>query len=233
MFSSNVDDGQVLIASRLTLRTGVREILTTASEPLHVMQVAQLLSERYGLEVEEPSIRALMSEVGRLVAPGMLVARGRHSLGDDDFVKEIGKAAESIVTAGAVKRQWHAYEIAKELTETGFLEPGVDSRLVNAALLEGSDLVYLGGQVWASRASGLSERIAIKDMVAKVLRKSSRPMTAKEIRQKIEAVRGMAKHFQIHESESVIRVGHGLWGLRGRDSKQRLRGKMAKKRKVL
>lgn len=218
-FSVRDSQDEVFIAGRMNARAAVREILASAAEPLHALEIKELVLERYGLEISENRAGTIASEEGCLLALGMYGHSGRRQLGEA-LLRQIAKTAESIIRAGRVNRQWHVDEIISELAIAGIVEPGTDARLVNSALQEGSNLVYLGRRTWtspSSRFSGEQDRRVIKEMVFELLLKSGRPMTRGEILRKLKGVCGVGRYFQVSESDRFISVGGGRWGLRGRD----------------
>jgi hypothetical protein len=94
--------------------------------------------------------------------------------------------------------------------------------VLNHALETSRTLVYLGRFVWALRSGdvrGTANRIEVWQAVVAMLEESTGPMRTEEIRDRLSRDRGLSATtpFLLHQTDPLIRVGEGEWGLLWRD----------------
>ena len=60
-------------------------------------------------------------------------------------------------------------------------------------------------------------RIDIQRAVVAIVHEAGHPLTTKEIKERLTSYRGINEFFQIHPTDTLIRLGPGLWGIDDRD----------------
>jgi Bacterial RNA polymerase, alpha chain C terminal domain/Sigma-70, region 4 len=211
----------VLVAYGRGTEQMVREILEESAVPLHYSEIHQRLVSKGREDLE---IRRVHSSLGQ---PGVfLFGRGtyglrRHMNATDDEVKEMKEIAEEVMLAGDPDRQWHAQEILEAMPPEFQLVGGdLTAYQLYIALSDSTRVRSLNRMVWVVESSEYrhsGDRIDVAQACAALLREAGRPLTRSEIRHQLKDWRGTGRHFQIHNSEEIISLSPGLWGLRERD----------------
>lgn len=195
----------------------VQVVLEDSPEPLHTSDVAQMVSEISGKQIDEAQIRNPVANVGYLLGRGIYGLRKHVSLSDAE-VDRVAEMASEIVAENDDGRQWHTSELVSELQEIdASLNQRLDKYGLNVALQMKSPLKYLGRLVWAAPDADEQHRVDLRDAVIGILDAAGRPLTTREINERLSEFRGVNSTFQIWNRDPVLRVGRGLWGLNDRD----------------
>ena len=217
------DDGQGtkwLISYGRGAEQIVDAVLNASERPLHFSEITSLASHRAGREIDERRAHHAAATTGLLMGRGIYGAE-RHLPLDREALGNLGEEAEEVVTDGPGGRQWHTSEILASLIERGSIyADAADKYLIDIALQRSAGLKRLGRLVWTNgHKEGASEvpRIDVRQAIISLLQQSGRPLRAREIRQRLVAIRGVNEYFQIPAVDPLIRLGPGLWGLNDRD----------------
>jgi hypothetical protein len=210
-------EGRILTAYGRGLEQLVQVVLEDSPKPLHTSEIAHLASELSGKQIEEPQIRNATANVGFLLGRGTYGLRKHVPLSDAE-IESVAEKASEIVTENADGRQWHTSELVPDLQE---LDASLNERLdkygLNVALQMKSQLKYLGRLVWAAPEANEQQRVDIKEAVVGILEAAQKPLTSREINERLSEFRGLNGVVQIWKSDIVLRVRPGLWGLNDRD----------------
>ena len=107
---------------------------------------------------------------------------------------------EEMIWRGERRRQWHSHEILDEISgknwhPTDDLNPYV----LDICLAESARLVSLNRMVWVRSDSGLEkgDRLPISDMIVQILKEEGKPLSDKELRERISEKRGISRHMLV------------------------------------
>ena len=77
----------------------------------------------------------------------------------------------------------------------------------------------LGKMTWVGVGQDVDDqtRIDIHQAVIALVKAAGRPLSTKEIKQRLTAVRGINEFFQIYANDPLIRLQPGVWGINDRD----------------
>jgi hypothetical protein len=211
---------ELLIAYGKSGESAVFTVLQQAEGPLHYSEVAIRATEVLGRKVEE---RLAHNSLPRLGAK--LFGRGTYGLPkfnpiSDLICKHIRVVVSKMIYEGPVAKQWHVTEVLIYLKEKfPALPQDLDIYILNIILEESAELTYLNKNVWARSDSGQkpSDRIDMADAFTKILEDAGKPLKGKEIKARIEAIRGVHEALQLQPTERMLQVGPDTWGLYERD----------------
>jgi hypothetical protein len=218
-------DGEERLASvGRGLRHPLAAVLNESDRPLHISEIIERLSERGYLDHDTFGTRNMVRNAVR-EAGGVLYGRSvygleKHLPVSADMVEEALVELESIVAEGSPGRQWHCSELADELTTSRpDLAEDLDQFTINTILKRSNQVTYLGRLVWVGThsADGPQDRLDIAALCEAALLDAGRPLSKRELRDAIQQVRGLNRHFLPQASERVVRLAHGMWGLADRD----------------
>ena len=91
---------------------------------------------------------------------------------------------------------------------------------MNIILERSDELISLGRLVWALKTKEADlnpTRIDISRAYVSILEEAGKPLTEKELKQRLSTKRGIDPHQQIYPNEKMIAILPGLWGLVDRD----------------
>lgn len=210
---------RTLAGLRCSAEDVVVAILSSSESPLHFQEIATRATALSG-QYAPRRLHHAAAEVAYLFGRGIYGLK-RHSPLSDDQLAIVRGEAESIILNGDPQRQWHADELAQELEERGVDFDGrLTKYVVNLALEDSQALSYLGRMVWGLKDAWVQEsasRLDMRQAVIAVLEASGTPLSATEIKARIQFGRGVNEHFQIFPSGPLVRLGPALWGLSPRD----------------
>ena len=214
---SGSDDARTLTAYGRGIEQLIQVVLEESSRPLHTSEVAKLVGDLAGKEIDEPQIRNGVANVGVLLGRGIYGLR-KHVPMSDAEIETVAEIASDIVAEHSPGRQWHTSELVSEVLD---LEETLNERLdkygLNVALQMKSQLKYLGRLVWVLPDTDNQHRVDIRDAVIDILDAAGGPLTSREINERFSEIRGLNSSLQIWNRDPVLRVGRGLWGLNDRD----------------
>lgn len=198
----------------------VLAVLESAEEPLHYSEICQRAVAQCASAHDARSLQNAAAAVGILFGRGAYGLPHHSPLTAEELVL-VRAEVEDVVAGGDPARQWHSSELCDALLERGL---GFDGRLnkyvVNHALRGCSGMVDLRRMVWGlggAWQAGAASRLDVRQAVIGLLESHGRPMSTAEIRASLAAVRGVNQTFQIFPSDSLVRIGPGMWGLLNRD----------------
>jgi transcriptional regulator with XRE-family HTH domain len=198
----------------------VEAVLLESERPLHFEEIAKRCKAR-GRDVEARRAHNAAANIGILMAPGTYGLEAHFPLSGEEVDLLVSEAEDTIMENPA--RQWHADELTEILGEAGLDFGGrLNKYVLNHALKSSQALVYLGRMVWqvkgGARSHGTADRIDVWQAVAAALERNGSPMRTEEIRQALSKDRGLGIYsLAVLQSDPVIRVGEGTWGLLWRD----------------
>lgn len=220
-FSSPHADGEpVLVGYGRSAEALVEAVLSESDRPLHYSEIPQRVAECYGKSIEVRRAHAVAGNTALLYGRGLygLLKHCPLNYQERELTRE---GALEVIFQGTSERQWSCAELTDNLNERGLDFDGrLNSYTLNIALLESSEVNYLGRNLWiqsGTASSGTSNRIDIRQAVTSLLIQAGKPMSNSEIKEALRKDRGINHTFQIHPSGSIISVGEGLWGLIERD----------------
>ena len=220
VFGATSDGKQALIGVGRSIELLIETILNDSDIPLHYSDCVVQLQKRFGRESEERRVLNVMNEIALRFGPGTYGLM-RHVPFSKEELVSIRTKCEEIILSGNDGRQWTCAELL-EILEENYLD--FDGRLniylVNIALAESKVLSDLKRLVWtkgSNESLGANNRLDLSQAVEALLIQNGKPMTNAEIKEKITLERGVGPSFQIHSTDSLIRVGIGEWGLIDRD----------------
>lgn len=213
-------ENHVLIAYGKTGESAVYAALQQAETPLHYSELATRASEILGKKVEERLAHNSMYRLG-----AKLFGRGRYGLAKFNPISNatcdhVRLVVGKLIYDAPIAKQWHVTELLNSLKERfPSLPQELDMYILNIILEESDDLTYLNKNVWARADSGQtpSDRVDMADAFTKILEDAGKPLKGKEIKSRLEAIRGVHESLQIQPTERMLQVGPDTWGLYERD----------------
>jgi hypothetical protein len=167
---------------------------------------------------------SIVIEIGNAWEEGFLFGRGTYGLRKHipvkgDQLEQVAEAAEDMIADSALDRQWHASEILAGIAERNpNITSNVDKYVLDIALQTSGNLQSLGRLMWRQRgADSDATRIEVRQAVTAIVKSAGKPLRARDIRQRLVALRGMGQYFQLGPLDPLIRVGPATWGLNDRD----------------
>lgn len=213
-------ENDVLIAYGKSSESAVFTVLQQAESPLHYSELADRASALLGKKVD---VRTAHNSLAKLGAK--LFGRGTYGLPtfnpiSDLICKHIRVVVSKMLYEGPLAKQWHVTELLTYLKEKfPALPKDLDMYILNIILEDCAELTYLNKNVWARADSGQkpSDRVDMADAFTKILEDAGKPLKGKEIKARLEAVRGVHDSLQIQPTERMLQVGPDTWGLYERD----------------
>lgn len=213
-------EDKVLVAFGKTGESAVFTVLQQAEGPLHYSEVATRATEILGRKVEERLAHNSLPRQG-----AKLFGRGIYGLPkfnpiSDLICKHIRVVVSKMLYEGPLAKQWHVTELLTYLKEKfPALPKDLDIYILNMILEDCAVLTYLNKNVWARADSGQkpTDRVDMADAFTKILEDAGKPLKGKEIKARLEAVRGVHDLLQIQPTERMLQVGPDTWGLYERD----------------
>jgi hypothetical protein len=210
----------LLVAYGKTGESAVYTVLQQAESPLHYSEVALRASVILGKKVEERLAHNSMPRLG-----AKLFGRGQYGLAkfnpiSDTTCNHIRLVLGNLLYDGPLGKQWHVTELLNNLKERfPSLPKELDMYLLNIILEDSERLTYLNKNVWARKDSGQlpTDRVDMADAFTKILEDAGKPLKGKEIKAKLEEIRGVHESLQIQPTERMLQVGPDTWGLLDRD----------------
>lgn len=214
-FVLDESDQEVLTAYGRGAEQSILAVLMSSDRPLHFTELAEIATQTTGREIDVRRAHHAAAEVGLLLGRGTFGV-DRHLPLTKDEMENLAEIAIEIVQTGPHGRQWHTNEILSIISEQGQFSEKVDKYILDVALQRSEALERLGRMVWAN-GHDVSARIDLKQAIVALLKDEGRPLKAKEIREKLTALRGVNEYFQIPAADPLIRIAPGVWGLNDRD----------------
>lgn len=220
VFGATSDNEQALMGVGRSLEVLIETVLNDSDTPLHYSDCALLIHKRFARESDEQRIHNVMNEVGLRFGPGTYGTM-RHVPFTREELVSIRTKCEEIILSGSDGRQWSCNELLENLEENYLdFDDRLNIYLINIALAESKLLSNLKRMVWtkgSGESLGANNRLDLSQAVEALLIQNGRPMTNAEIKERITLERGVGPSFQIHTTDSLIRIGIGEWGLIDRD----------------
>lgn len=217
-FANDAEGEARLVAYGRGAREIVKAVLFMADEPLHRDEILARARARSSHDVTDGTILNAIADAGLLLARGHYGHR-RHLPLDDEEMSAVVMAAEEVVMASSSARQWSGQEILAAIHEQGLFDAErLDPYILGACLRHlGTRLVDLGRGVWRAGGDDVGGRLFIREFIIGLLREKGRPLTTAEIKEEIQAQRGLSPTFQIQPRDPLFRLGTATWGLIDRD----------------
>jgi hypothetical protein len=220
IFGESSSGKEVLISYGKTLISATLAVLHQAESPLHFSVVAERVCKQFGKKVTAPQVNSCLHKVG-----AKLFDRGIYGLPHFNPISEgtcqyIRVVVETLTNNGPLMKQWHSTEFLRLLKEKFPALPEDINQYILNMILEGSEkLTYLNKNVWARSDSDQSSanRVDMADAFAKILEDAGKPLKGKDIKSRLEEVRGVHDSLQILANERMLQVGPDTWGLIERD----------------
>jgi len=218
-FQGKGDDVK-FIAFGKTAETAVFTVLQQAEEPLHFSEFATRATSVLGKAVTvRRAHHAVVSQGGKLFARGKYGLKRLNPI-PENMCKHIRVVVEKILMDGLKMKQWHVTELLNKLViQFPSLPSKLDIYLLNIILEESEKLTYLNKNVWTRTDSGQtpSDRVDMADAFTKILEEAGEPLKGREIKKRLQNIRGVHDTLQLQPTERMIMVGPDTWGLIDRD----------------
>jgi|GEM_PF-1342274 len=221
-FAENLrfNNENVLISYGKTIESVLNVILDEAESPLHFSEIAKRAKAILGREVSDHNVNSRLQGT-----EAKLFGRGTYGLKkfnpiSDLTCKNIVLVVNKELHAGPRDKQWHATEILSFLQQKfPSLPQELDSYILNIILSESEELTYLNKNVWARADSQQTpeDRVDMADAFVKILDDAGTPLKGKEIKSRLQAIRGVHEALQIQSTDRLFQVGPDTWGLYERD----------------
>lgn len=219
-FSEGDEDERILIGVGQSTSVLVETVLNESKYPLHFMDITRKLSEKFHINKDHKTIHNILQDSAYRFGPGTygFLKHSPISLKELDVIRD---KCENIIQRSDPSRQWSCAELLSILQEEDIdFEEKVNIYIVNMALIRSSELSNLRRMVWTASSNqnlNANHRIDLAQAVETFLKDSGKPMSTSEIKHFIKRERGLGDTFQIHQTQSIIRLGEGIWGLIDRD----------------
>jgi hypothetical protein len=221
IWSAMTDGSRILTGFGKSATALVSGLLQASDTPLHIDEIQRRIRANSSYEATNVSnIRRAASEVCMLFGRGTYGLMKHCPLTASQLL-DIRAEVEDIIAGGITSKQWHSSELFDELLNRGFSYDGkLDKYIINIALTNSSNLVYLRRMIWGVRGEwkdSADARLDVKQAIVSLIESEGKPMTTAQIRSKLIEDRGLNLHFQIWATSPLVRIGPGVWGLEGRD----------------
>ncbi len=218
-FNGDKDDSNLIGYGR-SAEAAVGAVLNQAEKPLHYSEIAIRASEILGKPVDDRRAHGAAPSQG-----GLLFGRGIYGLArlnpiSDRMCKNINLVVETKIYEGPLKKQWHCNEIMTQLkAQFPGLPEGLNHYILNIILSESDQLTYLNRMVWARSDSDqkIGDRVDMADAYVKILEDNGGPLKGSELRERLQAIRGLGDVVQLQPNEHMLQIGPDFWGLMDRD----------------
>jgi hypothetical protein len=220
-FTSGADNEPRLVYVDGEMTQLMRMILGNASTALHVREVGAKMEALGAGRLSKITLRRIADRAGAVRTSRSTIAMPASLPLSKPERKQIVAAFEAIISKGARGRQWHCWElvdivIASQPKFAGRLDPYVADFLLGSS----EKVRSLGRHVWMAGRSATTrsaDRHHLATLCELAVERAGRPLSASELRRAVVRVRGLAKNFQVHPSNRLVRVATGKWGLIDRD----------------
>ena len=218
-FSTSLDGSRILIGYGRSAGQLVESILSESEVPLHYIEITERASLREGRSLDPRTVHNAATSVAFLLARGTYGLSQHVPLSFEQILR-IRTEAEEIVCSETSGKQWHTSEILSELSERldGDLER-LDKYVLEIALSKSEILKSLGKMTWVENGQNKDDqtRIGISQAVISLVKAAGHPLSTKEIRDRLTALRGVSEFLQISPIDPLIRMRPGVWGINDRD----------------
>ena len=214
------EDKEVLRSVGSKLNEVIMAILASAEAPLHYSEIAAAVSERTGRDLSVHNVHARLPRTSAL-----FFGRGRYGVEahypiSADVELELVDLLKEIMLVDP-QRQWHAAELVDDLDARGVDLPDVlDKYILNILMSRAKEFQGMGRMVWSLKTSaGIHKRgrIDVIDACVQVLIESGKPLSTREVKERIGRLRGTSDFSCIQPNERLARVAPEKWGLVDRD----------------
>ncbi len=221
IWTTRPDGTRILIGTGKSAASWVLSVLEASDTALHLEEIQRQVTAQATYEATNiRNLRRAASETALLYGRSFFGLR-KHCPLNEAQLEAIRVEVDDIVSGGQATKQWHSNELYEELLRRGFSYDGkLTKYIINIAISDSTDLVYLGRMIWGLRSSwraSTDSRLDVKQAIVSLLEAEGKPMSTAEIRQKLSEGRGLNRHFQIWDTSPLIRLGPGIWGLEERD----------------
>ena len=221
IWSNDPNEPRILTGFGKSTAALVSSILQESENPLHIDEIMRRAQQDSAYEaINMPNIHRAAAEVSLLYGRrtyGLM----KHCPLTPSQMLSVRAEVEDIIAGGSPSKQWHSNELCDELLNRGFsFEGKLTKYVINFALADSPNLVYLGRMIWGVRgkwSENRDARLDVKQAVISLVENEGKPMTTAQIRSRLIEGRGLNAYFQIGSSSPLVRISPGLWGLEGRD----------------
>jgi len=211
---------EVLVTYGKSGESAVFTVLQQAEAPLHYREVALRATAILGRKVEERLAHNSLPRQG-----AKLFGRGVYGLPkfnpiSDLICKHIRTVVSKMLYEGPLAKQWHVTEILSNLKDRfPSLPEDLDLYILNIIFEDCDEITYLNKNVWARADSGQkpTDRVDMADAFTKILEDAGKPLKGKEIKARLEVIRGVHEALQLQPTDRMLQVGPDTWGLYERD----------------
>ena len=216
-FATRPSGEEVLVGMGRSTDNLVSIVLEETEKPLTYSEIIERVSKIYDKKIDRRSIRNSLHRIPqvRLFDRGIYGLR-RHFNIDKRQARKIIDQVEKSMNDGGKERQWHARELLKILFKTNKdLKDILNPWNIRIILEDSENIKYLRRQVWTLEPN--THRIQINKALISMLEKAGKPITEKELVDKLLESRGLKGDLQIHPSQILIKITPNTWGLSYRD----------------
>jgi hypothetical protein len=209
----------ILIGSGRGAEIRVHALLKTSDRPLHYSEIFKHLNEVDKNDFDIRRIHNAAAEIGLLFGPGTYGLE-KHLPFEDETLRDISGQIVNFIENSNEDRQWHTQEFIELIDLDSEVDPdSLNKYIIDIALKKHSNLTNLGRMSWrnSSETYGNEDRVEIYDLIIDVIEAASKPLKTREIEEEVRKRRGLSRFFQVFDTDPIIRVAPGLWGLNDRD----------------
>lgn len=208
----------LLVGFGRSIATLVSAVLHEAEQPLHVSEIAARVHLISGRDVLPAQASNVMDKIGAVQFDRGTWGLRSHVPGTEEQHEQIREFLEELILEQC-DQQHHCEQMLSELLESDLDVPeGFTKYSVKAVLSLSQKVADLGRLSFAADvASSTADRLHISDVAVQVLESAGKPLSFREVRQRIASVRGLNSTFMLQPDERLARTRTGVWGLLERD----------------
>jgi len=217
-----VQDGERrLIGYGKSVEVLVRAVLRASSIPLHYEEIHRRANNLKGEAVDLRRIHSAAASIGLLYARGTYGLASHFPLPNDEC-QHIVDEVDDIFSTHDLNKQWHTNEIIEALLSREISASSTYNKyLIDLVLKRSDQFASFGRMVWGVKncwtEASAAQRLDLRQSIQAILETAGKPLTTKQIKEKLTQERGINEHFQIYAGDNLVRLGSSLWGLLSRD----------------
>lgn len=213
------DDERRILSLSGTVRELCMHVLEQSPAPIHFSEVTERVSVLARRSVSESVVQGVLGQDAFLFGRGCYGLRAHLGI-DGESIREVQEIAREAIVSGPTGRQWHCEEICDIIMEANVLPRSVTPYEVSIMLEKTEGIEYLGRLVWMACNHSAAEeatRASIAEIVESAIEDAGRPLSNEEIWAAVTRVRGISTYRLVPETDRVVRMRRGVFGLIDRD----------------
>ncbi|MCY4178468.1 MAG: hypothetical protein OXD32_08270, partial [Endozoicomonadaceae bacterium] len=216
------DSNAKLVGFGKSAETAISIVLSKAEKPLHYSEIAKRATEVYGKPVNERLVHNALPKLGANLYGRGVYGLSHHNPIPDSICESLRSIVSEIIQDGPLDKQWHCKEIISQIKEQFpaiAIPKELDHYILNIILGNVGNIISLNRMIWARSDSGQSvdDRVDIANAFTKILEDNGGPLKGKELKVRLNKIRGLIENHQIQPNDRMIQIGPDYWGLVDRD----------------